>query len=465
MRLLLIDPAPPFDIYAKAIVSAPLCPSLTLAMLAGAALEIGQPVQILDLRLETNPDQAFRDKLKAFQPEVIGFSAFTFNYSSGLRLAEIAREILPQTLLILGGVHAQNLTEEDLRPTPFDLVVFGEGERTLQEILSGRPLREITGIFFRDGSTFVRNEPRPLVANLDELNSPAYSLFDLDRYEQKNLLWKSKRIAMVESSRGCPFSCFYCTSRLVFGQSFRAKSPRRMVEEICQLLDLGFTEIHFQDDGFTTDLARAKDICTGILATGRQFPWELYNGIRVDRVDDEFLRLARKAGCYRIRFGVESGNQSVLDQAGKTLRLDVVKEVFAMARRHDIETIALFMIGLPMDTLETIDDTIRFANDLPCDFARISIAIPFPGSPFYEELQRRGLILSNNCDEYHFHGTGKLLFRHPQLSDTEIFSCYRRFYRKFYFRPSYMWNRFILGIRRGTLLRDIRYFICKFLLA
>lgn len=464
MRLLMVDPAPPFDIYAKAIVSAPLCPSLTLAMLGGAAVTIGHSVQVLDLRLEDNPNQAFVEKLNSFKPDVIGFSAFTFSYNTVLRLATTAKKIMPQSLILLGGVHAQSLSADTLSDTPFDVVVHGEGEITLQEILSGRELREISGISYRDKSEFVRNPRRNLIANLDELNYPAYELFDLDRYEQKNMLWKSKRIAMVESSRGCPFSCSFCTSPLIFGKHFRSKSPQRMMTEISYLLDLGFTEIHFQDDGFTTDLQRAKEICRCILASGRQFHWELYNGIRIDRVDNEFLALAREAGCYRIRFGVESGNQEILDQVGKKMRLEDVKNVFSMTRRHDIETIALFMIGLPGDTLKTIDDTIRFATELTSDFARVSIAIPFPGSNYYDDLFRQGLIMSTNWDEYHFHVTGKLFFNHPTLSETEIFSCYKKFYRKFYLRPSYMWDRLLIGLKRGTLFRDMKYFIAKFIL-
>lgn len=461
---MLIDPAPPFDIYAKAIVSAPLCPSLTLAMLGGAAVAAGHRVEILDLRLENEPNQVFIDRLLAYKPDVIGFSAFTFSYNTVLRLATTARQLTPHSLILLGGVHAQNLSVETLADTPFDILIHGEGEITLQEILSGRDLSEISGISYRDRSGFVRNPQRNLIANLDELNYPAYELFDLGRYQQKNMLWKSRRIAMVESSRGCPFSCSFCTSPLIFGKQFRAKSPHRMLAEIAHLLDLGFTEIHFQDDGFTTDLQRAKDICRQIVASGRPFHWELYNGIRVDRVDDEFLALAREAGCYRIRFGVESGNQAILDQVGKRMRLEDVKNVFVLTRRNDIETIALFMIGLPGDTLQTITDTIRFAVDLPADFARVSIAIPFPGSAYYDNLFSQGLILSSNWDEYHFHVTGKLFFKHPTLSESEIFSSYKKFYRSFYLRPAYMWVRLLIGLKRGTLFRDMRYFVTKFIL-
>jgi radical SAM superfamily enzyme YgiQ (UPF0313 family) len=462
MRLLLVDPPPPFDVYREAFVAAPSCPSLTMAMLGGAALADGHEVEVLDLRLAADPEATLRARIQRGRPEVIGFSAFSFTFNPTLRLAKLAREIAPKATLALGGVHAQVDPEAVFAAAPFDLVVLAEGEQTLRELLAGRPLGKIAGIVYRDGKTLRRTPARPLLANLDELNFPAYELFDLAQYNGKQGLWTAERIAMIESSRGCPFSCSFCSSGLVFGKHWRAKSPERVVAEIGRALDQGFEEIHFQDDGFTTDLDRAKRICELILTSGRRFRWELYNGIRADRADEEFLRLAARAGCYRIRFGVESGDQGVLDQAGKGLQLSQVRRVFELTRKYGIETIALFMFGLPGETPATMDATARLACELPADFARVSVTIPTPGSALYAQWESEGRLVPASWDDYHFHLSGRLLFDHPGVTAAQIQQAYRDFYRKFYFRPSYVWGRLVTGLRRGTLWRDASYFLTKF---
>lgn len=462
MRLLLIEPPPPFDPYQHAFVAAPSCPTLTIGSLAGAVRDAGHSVRVLDLRVESEPSTVFQRVLDDFRPEWIGFSAFTFNYKPAIRLAETARRLLPEARTILGGIHAQVVTDEELAGLPFDAVAMGEGEQTLLEILAERPLAEVTGLRFREGDTVRRTPPRPLLEDLDRLSFPAYELFDLRRYRRKQWLWKKGRIAMVESSRGCPFQCAFCGGGVIFGRRWRAKSPRRVVGEIAHLLDLGFEEIHFQDDGFTTDLARAKEICRLILSSGRRFPWELYNGIRADRADEEFMSLAARAGCYRLRFGVESGDEEVLRGIGKNYPLAQVRDVYRWARKYEIETIALFMLGLPGETTATMAATTRFALELPCDFARVSITIPTPGSPLFRQWREEGRILSDDWNDYHFHHTGRLLFRHPTLKAAQVQAEYKRFYRRFYLRPRYWREQLRIGLRRGTLWRDFLYFARKF---
>jgi len=463
MRLLLIEPPPPFDPYRHAFVAAPLCPTLTLGSLAGTARDAGHRVRVLDLRVERDPDTVFLSALSDFRPDWMGFSAFTFNYRPAIRLAETARRVDSSIRMMLGGIHAQVVDDKELADLPFDAVAMGEGEQTLLEILAGQELSEVAGLRFRENGAIRRTSPRPLLENLDALSIPAYELFDLRRYGRKQWLWKKGRIAMVESSRGCPFQCAFCGGGAIFGRRWRAKSPRRVIGEIARLLDLGFEEIHFQDDGFTTDLERAKDICRLILSSGRRFPWELYNGIRADRADEEFMALAARAGCYRLRFGVESGDQEVLRGIGKDIPLARVRDVYRWARRYEIETIALFMLGLPGETPATMAATTRFALELPCDFARVSITIPTPGSPLFAQWKKEDRILSADWNDYHFHHTSRLLFRHPTLTAAQVQAEYRRFYRRFYLRPRYWRERLAIGIRRGTLWRDFLYFARKFL--
>ncbi len=462
MRLLLIQPKPPYDVFRRSVVSAPVCPPLTLATLGAAARAAGHDVRLLDLSLENDVALVIRQTVAAFRPDAVGVTFYTMLAPQAYAAAALLRELLPHVLLIAGGVHPTVLPEEALTSGTFDVIVMGEGEHTLVELLAGRARAEIAGLAYRDGEPVVRTAAREPLADLDSLPRPAYDLFDLDRYDIKTTLWRQSRVVMSESSRGCPFGCCFCASSQVFGRRWRGKSPAYMEQEINGLLDLGFREIHFQDDGFTTDLARAKEICRRIIGLSRKFPWELFNGIRVDRVDDEFLALAARAGCYRVRFGVESGNQRVLDGIGKGTQLAQIRQAFALTRRHGIEAIALFILGLPDETEETMAETTRFAIELKPDFARVSIYAPFPGTVFYERWKAEGRLLTSDWNEYQFHALRRPLYNHPHLTAGQIRRAYRRFYRRFYLRPGYWASRVVVGLRRGSLLRDLGYFWNKF---
>jgi radical SAM superfamily enzyme YgiQ (UPF0313 family) len=252
---------------------------------------------------------------------------------------------------------------------------------------------------------------------------------------------------------------------LVFGRrKWRTKSVNRVIEEIKMLMSLGFNELHIQDDGFTSNLKRAKDICRHLLTLDKKIPWELYNGIRVDRIDDEFLDLAVRSGCYRIKYGVESGDQKVLDLINKKTKLHQIREAFRMTRKHGIESVALFMVGLPPATKESMERSIRFGLEIKPDYLRAAFFTPYPGSFFYDKLEKENRIRNNNWDDYHFHRKGQLLFEHPNLSDQEIISAYNRFHRKFYMRFGYFMDRLYYGVRRGSFLRDSIYFLEKFIL-
>lgn len=464
MRLLLIDPHHPFDVYASTIFSGPSHPSLTIATIAGAAKEAGHEVRVLDLRKSANPEAETLKTIAEFEPEVAGITAYTLTFLPAARLAEAVRRARPQTMLIAGGIHPSVEPEETLAKSVFDAAVIGEGEDTLREILTGVDLAAVPGLILRGESGPVRTPPRAPIANLDDLNFPAYGLFPLERYFVKQPLWKSKRIVSAETSRGCPYHCTYCTSRSVFGGHWRPKSPARIMEEIDRILALGIEEVHFQDDVFTTRIDRAKEICRAIIGSGKKIHWELTNGIRIDRVDDEFLALAARAGCYRIYYGIESGDPRVLEDVGKSIDLSLAPRVFRMTKERGIEALAFFVLGLPEDTKETLDATIRFAPTLRADYTRASILVPFPGSPIFKKWKAEGRILSEDWTRYHFHEMGSLPFRHPHLTDAEIFSAYRRFYRRFYFNPVYLFDRVKWGLRRGTLRRDFKYFVEKFLL-
>jgi len=261
----------------------------------------------------------------------------------------------------------------------------------------------------------------------------------------------------METSRGCVFGCTYC-NKTVFGRTFRAKSAPRVLDEMEYMLEQGFAEIHIMDDGFTTDLKRAKAICDLIVERGLQFPWALHNGIRVDRVDQEFLEKARKAGCYVVTFGIETGDPEILKRIQKGTTLDQARQAIQWAKEAGLETLTYFMIGLPGETEESMKRTIDFALELDATYSKVSILLPLPGTPLFQEFQEKGYLKSKEWAFYNQHDPSQV-YEHPNLSWDKILHYYNLFYRRYYLRPSFICRR----LKKNAFSLDLFYDAIDFL--
>ncbi len=455
-KLLLVNPPSAIEVYSRskirvAITSAPF---ITLATLAGAVLEDGHEVKIADLMIEGRPIEAYRKTLSSWKPDFVGITFTTPLYREARELAAIARELLPDVVIISGGIHANTLPEQVLRETEFDLVVMGEGENTLRDICAGREPGSIPGIARLDGDAFVMNPARPLIADLDDLPLPAWQLHDLRYYHSPHIASRRNPVGYMETNRGCNHHCLYCSQR-IFGHSVRSKSSERVLDEMFRMLELGFQDIHFKDDNFTADLPRAKETVELMIKRGFKAPWALPTGVNVRDVDREFFRLARKAGCYQVSFGIESGVPEVLSRVNKHQDPETVRNAVVMAHEEGLETVGFFMLALPGDTVETMKRNLRFACSLPLTYAKASMTLPFPSSPLFTLIEREGRILSRDWDKYNFHCTSEV-WEHENLDWDTIRKFYAAFHRKFYFRPSYMLRRFVRDIRMGQLWADVR---------
>lgn len=433
-------------------------PVLSLAMVAAPLIEDGHDVRIADLDLEADPYPSLVQTLKEFRPDYVGVTGTTPMAAEMGRIAAMAKEHCPNAVTVAGGVHVTTFPKEMLESSPFDLVVIGEGDFTLRDVLRSARPDDVPGIGFRRGGEVVLTPPRPLLDDLDELPMPAWQLYDITRYKTSKLVERESPTGLLETSRGCVFTCTYCNKN-IFGRKFRTKSPERVVDEIERMLKLGFREIHIEDDGFSTNLKKAKAVCDEITRRGLKFPWTLINGIRVNRTDEELVRKLKAAGCYQVAFGIESGNQKILDRCQKGITLDQVRKAIAMTKKAGIETFGFFMLGLPDETEETMQDTIDFAVELDLHIAKFAITIPLPGTPLFEEYDREGLILTKDWSKYLFHETANAVYRHPNLSSETIVRYYKKAYRQFYFRPQYIARRVWRGITTGQILYDMGYFL------
>lgn len=455
-RVLLVNPPSSIDVYSdsKIRVAITSAPFVTLGALAGAVLEDNHDVRVADLMIEARPLDAYRDVLRNWKPDFVGITFTTPLVSEAITLAATARDECPETMIIAGGIHASTLPGEVLGTSEFDVVVIGEGENTLRELCMGNDLHGITGIAFFDHDEYIITKPRARIMDLDDLPMPAWQLYNLEYYRSPHIASRKNPVGYMETNRGCNHFCTYC-SQTIFGHNVRGKSPGRVVDEMFRMLDLGFNDIHIKDDNFTADIERAKVICRLLVERKFSAPWALPTGVNIHDVDSEFFHLAKAAGCYMVSFGIESASPKVLRNVNKMQSPEKIRQAVNMAHEAGLETVGFFMIGLPGDTEETIRETMRFACSLPLTYAKASMTLPFPSSALFRQIDSEGRIKSRNWDSYNFHSTTDV-WEHENLSWDVIRKYYGLFHRKFYFRPSYIWNRFWRDIRMGYLWDDIK---------
>ena len=249
------------------------------------------------------------------------------------------------------------------------------------------------------------------------------------------------------------------TEQTYRNRGFATAIMKRVADEMERMLKVGFREIHVEDDGFSTNMRKAKAICDEIIRRGLKAPWTLINGIRVNRTDGELLQKLKEAGCYQAAFGIESGNQEILDRIRKDITKDQVREAVTLTRKVGIETFGFFMLGLPGDTEETMQDTIDFAVELDLDIAKFAVTMPLPGTPLFDEYDEQGLILTKDWSQYLFHDLSNPVYKHPNLSWETIIKYYKKAYRRFYFRPGFAARRVWKGMTSGKIIYDVGYFL------
>jgi len=456
-KILLISP--PFTAFYRGLPirqGVPYSPTLSLPTVAAGLIRRGFEPRILDGNLHDDPLGAVATAVRQHDPDWVGITVVTPLWNEVLAIIKAVRETRANTRIVLGGPHVSAMPRESLQESAADAVVIGEGDETLADLVAATDPIAVPGAAVRlFGGEIVFGPERPCLQDLDALPLPAWELYDLRRYHTTALLSRKSPAGWIETSRGCPFGCVYC-SKHTFGRNFRAKSPGRVVDEMAAMLAHGFKEIHIADDCFSFKPDRVRSICEEILRRNMRFPWAPVTGIRVDNLDVELLRLMRRAGCYRVYFGIESGSDEILRRVNKGISLDQVRRAVQASRRAGLETFGFFMIALPGETAETMVQTRRFARELDLNMAKISVTIPLPGTPLYQEIAREGRLLTRHWSEYNLYRPARAVYRHDSLDWDVIERHYRLFYRSFYLRPGYALRRLRHALRNRTLLTDLR---------
>ena len=392
-----------------------------------------------------------------FEPDVAGIYATTFGWPGALKTAVDLKRADPGLFVCAGGPYPIALQELCLADagSPLDAVVTGEAEYALVELLErlacGRSLEGVLGVAFRQRGQIIKNPPRPLIEDLDALPFPARALLEgAERYLPPPATYRRAPVATLITSRGCDRRCVFCfqidRERKAGRRGVRLRGVENVLQEIELCLAQGYREIKFLDDSFAADYTRALQICQAIQARGLDFTW--FASACANQVDLRLLTAMRRAGCWAILIGAESGVQKNLNTLRKGCTLEQIRQAVRAAKQAGLQVSTPFVFGIPGETVAEALQTIEFAIALEPDLANFHCLTPFPGTDLCDHGAEQGW-LSPDLGDYTYQGAA---FAPRSMVRAEIQWLRQLAFRRFYSRPSFLWRR----VRAIRSLSDLR---------
>jgi radical SAM superfamily enzyme YgiQ (UPF0313 family) len=428
--------------YGKLADVGATLPHLGLLSLGAVLREAGHRIRIVDASAQDLGFEQTIEETKNFQPDIIALTAVTPSIIKTVRLASMMKRICPNVPVVIGGPHFTAVPEQTLSDYPvFDYGVVGEGEISLIELVealsSGRTLSDVPGIVYRENGKIVFSPHRSPIHDLDALPFPAWDLLPGFPFQYHPALFKYKKLPATHiiSARGCPHNCIFCDTS-VFSHQIRFHSSEYILEMIRYLtMNFGIKEIVFEDDQFLINKKRMVKICEGILKAKWPISWCC--SARVNSVNDPaMLKLMKKSGCWQINYGIESGNQKILDFAKKGITINQIETAVRLTHGAGILSKGYFIFGLPYETEKTMKNTIALAKRIPLNDMSVFALTPFPGSEMYNISEQFGTIEKDfekmNLLEVVYVPTG--------LSKKKLLYYQRRFMKEFYIRPRIIGN-------------------------
>jgi len=389
MKVLLINPPYSFD-------ESPT-PPFGLMSLAAYILEKGIDIKIVDYIVTPYSQAHVKKIIEEYNPDVVGATAVTMNINKAVSILKDYKEGNPDLTIVVGGPHVSFDAENILNNNNhIDYIVRGEGEKTFYESLiaisEGLSFRDIMGISFKENGVNYHNDARPFISDINILPYPARQLGQLSKYKALGF-----PINMI-TARGCPYRCIFCVGSRMVGRKIRYFDVKRVVDEFEMLASLGFKQINIVDDLFTSNKKRCMDICDEILRRGIIHLW---NGFaRVDSVSLELLQKLKESGCTTLCFGIETGNQEILNTIKKKTTLDKIQRAIDLCNEAGIEPMSSYILGLPGETPETVEKSLEFAEALNPNYG-FHVLSPFPGTEVREKNEAYGIkIFTDDWDRY-----------------------------------------------------------------
>lgn len=435
-----------------------IMPPIGLCSLASWLEKHGHEALLCDLYAYPQDEGRLRDLIRTEKPSFVGLSATTSSFLDALRLAGKIKEEHPGVKTVFGGVHISSLGAELMRRFPaMDFAVAGEGENALLDLLNreGQPPFSAGGIHYRRNGEVSWSGDTSLIDDLDRLPFPAYDkLKGFPRQYKLPLFSFPKSPATIAvTSRGCLFNCTYC-DRSVFGRTYRYHSPAYLIDWFRDLnRRFGIRHLNLYDDNLTLNAERVAAFCEALIRA--RLPLTFNCASRPERLDAELLRVMKRAGCWMISLGIESGDPEILRRhRSHAADLELIRERVHLIRRAKIRVKGLFMLGLPGETRESIRRTRDYILSLPLDDFNLTIFAPFPGASCTRDLGRYGAFTENweltNCLN--------VLFTPQDLTAEELAAHFKGIYRAYYKRFHVLFRYVALAGRSGdSWLRFLRH--------
>ncbi|MDD5681008.1 MAG: radical SAM protein [Candidatus Omnitrophica bacterium] len=430
-------------------------PSIGIAYIASALRDNGYYVKVIDAYVCGYALEEILGFIEEFGPDVIGISVLTSSADVVYEIANKVRALYPKIKIVMGNLHASLFSDEILSSNYADFIVHKEGELTMLELLrtleSKGDLESVKGISFRRNNNVVNNPPRPHIDNLDSLPFPAWDLLPMDRYatDPRTQVKKGFVELQILATRGCPNQCTFCSSHTEksLGNKYRMRSPDLVVDEMIYMYEKYGREVFsFTDLAFPLVRSHAVQFCNEIIKRGYNEKFKWVTECRVKPLDKDLLSLMKKAGCARLCFGVESGNNQILQSLKKNFTTEDVKRAVNMASEAGLVADAMFMIGLPGETEEMINETIDFAKGLNIRYAIFNIFVPYPGCELYDSLNAQKKIRFKNWSDFTsypgFSG-GVPVYVPDGLTKEKLMYLQEKAMKGFYLRPRFIFNEIL----------------------
>jgi len=406
---------------------------LTLAISAAILRDAGFTTLLKDCSNDDIDFDGLRCIIQEFRPEVVIVNTSTPSIDGDVQVAAFIKEIDKNIKTIFFGIHVTALPERILNENPdVEFIANGEPEYTIREfaraVKEKKPMREVKGLIYRDGDNIRYNEKRSFIDNLDELPDPAWDLVNINGYR---LPITNRPFLLVLTSRGCPHSCTFCAARTFYGTKPRLRSGQRIVSEIKYVKDrYGINDFLFWSENGIIGKQHMLDICHRLAEEAPGVRWVC--NARVDMVDEGLLKTMKKAGCWMIGYGVESGAQRILEKMKKNVTVQGIERAIYITKKSGIEVTAHVIIGYPGETKNDILNTLTLLKKWDPDYIQVYCCVPFPGSPLYDEVLRSGWLSSTDWAMFEQNFS---VVNTPQLSDKEVMALRERIIKSFYLNP------------------------------
>jgi anaerobic magnesium-protoporphyrin IX monomethyl ester cyclase len=451
MKILLLQPIIPMEVrWGKFKKGSGFVPPLGLVSIASYLDYKGYNVTICDAQLDEFTEKDLEDYLIAGKYNLIGIPTFTNSITYSFKTAEICKKILPDSTVVFGSVHASIMPVQVLKDcSSVDIAVIGEGEYIMEDIVrslqyNNFSLSEIKGIAYRrNNGQIITTENRLPIDDLDALPLPAYHLLDMSRYNPHISQYKLLPNFPVVIQRGCAFNCAFCHAHVVHGRKVRFRSVDGVMKELKLLKNkYGAKGIYFQDSTFTINKNYIIELCGKMIKDKLNLVWACNS--RVDSVDEKLLKLMKRAGCWMIGYGVESGNQKSLDILNKKTTIMQIEKAIELTHQQGIVSLGSYILAIPGETFADALNTIKFAKKMAHHMCLFFLPIPYPKTELERACRKEGGLRNDvKWIDYSSGDFSNPIYINPKIGKEGMQKLLSIAYRKYYTTPKVILNNFL----------------------